>query len=139
MTATTHVVYNYHVQCCPLTHLIHNTTYGQLTIVTFSREIKVQTHLNMFLAFNTLESTQTTATNLHVITNYVKCTNHKKDFFYVLLTVHLSTNLANDQLDAPLLYFITRLLQYSTCFEHHRAHHQEVKLCQYSICYGHSL
>jgi len=32
----------------------------------------------MFLALNTTESTQTTATNLHVITNYVKRTNHKK-------------------------------------------------------------
>jgi hypothetical protein len=78
MTATTHVAYNYHVECCPLTHLIYNTAYGQLTIVTFSREIKVQNHLNVFPALNILESTQTTATNLHVITNYVKRTNHKK-------------------------------------------------------------
>ena len=49
-------------------------------------------------------------------------------FFYVLLTVHLSITLANDQLDAQFLYFIILLLQSSTCFEQHRAHHQEVKL-----------
>jgi len=49
-------------------------------------------------------------------------------FFYVLLTVHLSTILVNNQLDAQLLYFILRLLKSSTCFEQRRAHHQEVKL-----------
>ena len=36
--------------------------------------------------------------------------------------------LVNDQLDAQFLYFIIRLLQSSTCFEHRRAHHQEDKL-----------
>ena len=46
---------------------------------------------------------------------------------------------ANDQLDAHFLYFIIRLLQSSTCFEQRRAHHQEVKLYEYSIWYGHSL
>ena len=51
-----------------------------------------------------------------------------KVFFYVLLTVHLGITLANDQLDAQLLYFAIRLLQSSTCFVHRRAHHQEVKL-----------
>ena len=49
-------------------------------------------------------------------------------FFYVLLTVHLSITLVNDQLDAQFFYFIIRLLRYSTCFEQRRAHHQEVKL-----------
>ena len=48
-------------------------------------------------------------------------------FFYVLLTVHLSTTLVYYQLDAQLFYFITRLLQSSTCFEQRHAHHQEVK------------
>ena len=42
------------------------------------------------------------------------------------LLQHLT--LANDQLDAQLFYFIIRLLQFSTCFEQRRAHHQEVKL-----------
>ena len=46
----------------------------------------------------------------------------------VLLTVHLSTTLVNNQLDVKLLYFIIRLLQSSTCFEQRRAHHQDVKL-----------
>ena len=32
----------------------------------------------MSLALNTLESTQTTVKNLHVITSYMKRTNHKK-------------------------------------------------------------
>ena len=49
-------------------------------------------------------------------------------FFDVVLTVHLSITLVNDQLDAQLLYFIIHLLQSSTCFEQRRAHHQEVKL-----------
>ena len=34
--------------------------------------------------------------------------------------------LVNDQFDAQFLYFITRLLQSSTCFEQRRAHCQEV-------------
>ena len=49
-------------------------------------------------------------------------------FFYVLLTVHLSITLVNDQLDAQFFYFTIRFLQSSTCFEQRRAHHQEVKL-----------
>jgi len=56
-----------------------------------------------------------------------------------LLTVHLSINLVNDQLDAQFFYIIIRLLQSSTCFEQRRAHHQEVKLYSYSIWYSHSL
>ena len=44
------------------------------------------------------------------------------DSLDVLLTVHLGITLANDQLDAQLLYFIIRLLQSSTCFDHRRAH-----------------
>jgi len=46
----------------------------------------------------------------------------------VLLTVHLSITLAEDQLDAKFLYCVILLLQSSTCFEKLRAHHQEVKL-----------
>ena len=38
---------------------------------------------------------------------------------YVLLTVHLSIRLDNDQLDAQLLYFTIHPLQSSTCFEHY--------------------
>ena len=49
-------------------------------------------------------------------------------FFYVLLNVHLSITLVNEQLDAKLFYFIIRSLQSSTCFEQRRANHQEVKL-----------
>ena len=37
---------------------------------------------------------------------------------FVLLAVHLSTILGNDQLDTQLLYFII-LLCSSTCFEHY--------------------
>jgi len=48
--------------------------------------------------------------------------------FNVSLTVHLSITLLNDQLDAQFFYFITRLLESSTCFEQRSAHHQEVKL-----------
>ena len=49
--------------------------------------------------------------------------------FNVLLTVHLSVIIVNNQLDTQSFYFIIRLLQSSTCFEQRRAHHQEVKLC----------
>ena len=52
----------------------------------------------------------------------------KTESFDVLLTVHLSLTLVNDQLDGKFFYFIIRLLQSSTCFEQRRAHHQEVKL-----------
>ena len=38
---------------------------------------------------------------------------------FVLLTVHLSISLDNDQPDAHLLYFTIRPLQSSTCFEHY--------------------
>jgi len=53
---------------------------------------------------------------------------HLVRIFNVLLTVHCSKTLVNDQLDPQLLFFIIRLLQSSTCFEQCRAHHQEVKL-----------
>ena len=46
----------------------------------------------------------------------------------VLLTMHLSTTLVNDQPDAQFFYFIIRLLQSSTFFEQRHAHHEEVKL-----------
>ena len=39
-----------------------------------------------------------------------------------------SMALANDQLDAQLIYFIIRLVQTSTCIEQRRAHRQEVIL-----------
>ena len=45
-----------------------------------------------------------------------------------LKTAKKKINLANDKLDAQIFYFIIRLLQSSTCFEQHLAHHQEVKL-----------
>ena len=38
---------------------------------------------------------------------------------YVLLIVHLSIILGNDQLDTHLLYFTIRLLKSATCFEHY--------------------
>ena len=39
--------------------------------------------------------------------------------FHVLLTVHLSIILDNDQLDTHLLYFTIRPIYSSTCFEHY--------------------
>jgi hypothetical protein len=53
---------------------------------------------------------------------------HLQQYFDVLLTVHLSITLVNDQLDGQFFYFIIRLLQSSTCFEQRHAYHQEVKL-----------
>ena len=44
--------------------------------------------------------------------------------FDVLLTVHFTITLANDQLDAQFFYFIILLLQSSTCFDQRRAHQQ---------------
>ena len=49
----------------------------------------------------------------------ITVSNFYKYFFYVLLTVHLSISLDNDQLDEHLLYCTIRPLQYSTCFEHY--------------------
>jgi hypothetical protein len=48
--------------------------------------------------------------------------------FDILLTVHLSITLANDQFDAQI--FLIHLLRSSTCacFEQYLAHPQEVKL-----------
>jgi len=40
-------------------------------------------------------------------------------FFNVLLTVHLSIILDNDQRDTHLLYFTVRLFHSSTCFKHY--------------------
>ena len=44
--------------------------------------------------------------------------------FYVLLTVHLGSVLVNNQLDLQF-FFRIYLFQFSTCFEHLCAHHQE--------------
>ena len=63
-----------------------------------------------------------------VINLYLVFRQEEVLFFDVLLTVHLSITLANDQLDADFFYFIIRLLQSYTYFEQIRAHHQEVKL-----------
>ena len=51
--------------------------------------------------------------------------------FYALLTMRLGIILFNDQLDAQFLCIC--LLQFSTCFEHSNAHHQEIQLYQYDI------
>ena len=59
--------------------------------------------------------------------------------FDVLLTVHLSVTLVNDQLEVQFFYFIIRLLESSTRFEQRRAHHQEVELYWCSIWNRHSL
>ena len=47
--------------------------------------------------------------------------------FCVLLTVHLGIILVNNQLDAQF-FFLIYLFQFSTCFEHPCAHHQENQL-----------
>ena len=47
--------------------------------------------------------------------------------FYVLLTLHLGSILVNNKLDSQFFFHIY-LFQFSTCFEHHCAHHQENQL-----------
>jgi len=47
--------------------------------------------------------------------------------FYVLLTVHLGSFPVNNQLDAQF-FFLIRLFQICTSFEHYCAHHQENQL-----------
>jgi len=47
--------------------------------------------------------------------------------FYVLLKVHLGSVLVNNQPDAQF-FFRIHLFQFSTCFEHPCAHHQENQL-----------
>ena len=54
--------------------------------------------------------------------------------FYVLLILHLGIILVNNQHDAQL-FFLTRLFQFSTCFEQQSAHHQENQLYQYNFWY----
>jgi len=49
--------------------------------------------------------------------------------FYVLLTMHRGSVLVNNQLDAQFFFFFrVYLFQFSTCFEHPCAHHQENQL-----------
>jgi len=48
--------------------------------------------------------------------------------------VHLSIILFNDQLDRTIIFCVC-LFQFSTCFEHSIAHHQEIQLYQYDIWY----
>ena len=68
-----------------------------------------------------------------------KVTEKVRNNFWSLLTVHLSIILVTDQLNAPILVFIMTLLYLSTCFEHNRAHHQEVKIVSHSIWHHHTL
>ena len=74
------------------------------------------------------ENGRNTTTHFKYIFCKMKAKRHNTTSFEVLLTVHLSINFVNDQLDAQFFYFIIRLLQSSTCFEQRRVHHQEVKL-----------
>ena len=46
----------------------------------------------------------------NMLKNVITCTRKQILFFYVLLAVHLSIILDNDQLDTHLLYFTIRLL-----------------------------
>jgi len=48
------------------------------------------------------------------------------------LTAYLGIILVNNQLDAQF-FLLTRLFQFSTCFEQHSAHHQENQLSQYNF------
>ena len=68
-----------------------------------------------------------------------KVTEKVRNNFWSLLTVHLSIILVTDQLNAPILVFIMTLLYLSTCFEHNRAHHQEVKIVSHSSWHHHTL
>jgi len=59
------------------------------------------------------------------------CTTQNKNIseFYILLTVHLGSILVNNQLDAQFFFRVyTYLFQFSTCFEHPCARHQENQL-----------
>jgi len=58
----------------------------------------------------------------------------RMSFFYNLLTVRLSTILVNNQLETQF-FFLICLFQFSPCFEHSSAHHQESQLYQYDIWY----
>jgi len=62
-------------------------------------------------------------------TKFIEKIKVNRFFFNIFLTVHLSINVVNDQVEAQLFYFIIHLLQSSTCFEQRRAHHQEVRFC----------
>ena len=68
-------------------------------------------HYNIFTFFSR-------CSNVNIFTS-LSVTTESGLLFYVLLTVHLSTILDNDQCDARLLYFTIHLLHSSTCFEHY--------------------
>ena len=53
---------------------------------------------------------------------------------FFLLTLYLSSVLVKNHLDAQFFFFRVYLFQFSTCFEHHCAHHPENQLHQ-NICY----
>ena len=53
--------------------------------------------------------------------------NATQGFLYILLTVHLGSFLVNNQIGAQFFFHIY-LFQFSTCFEHPCAHHQENQL-----------
>ena len=70
-------------------------------------EVSVQGTLHLYYA---------QSTDKH---NFINLMHKLVLFFYVLLTVHLSISLDNDQLDAHLLYSTIRLLNSSTCSKHY--------------------
>jgi hypothetical protein len=60
--------------------------------------------------------------------------NQTNTEFSVLLTVHLGLIFVNNQIDTQI-FIRVYLFQFSTCFEHPCAHHQENQLYLYDIWY----
>jgi hypothetical protein len=93
---------------------IHNSSRAPRTAQskTSVKAVECFKHLTIFIDGLTC--------NFHLLLIYV----YHIFEFYVSLTVHLGTILVNNQLDTQF-FFLVCLLQFSTCFEQHRAHHKE--------------
>ena len=50
------------------------------------------------------------------------------------ITLNIPMILFNDEIEAHFFFCIC-LFQFSTCFEHSGAHHQEIQLYQYDVWY----
>ena len=100
---------------------IHNPSpvfYQAMDLTVF----RISTHCSVFDMYKKFcfhpQSTGLTFSLLeHRVSNFLW--NVGINRVYILLTVHLSISLDNDQLDAHLLCFTIRPLQSSTCFEHY--------------------
>ena len=74
----------------------------------------------------------------HIFAAQIKVVILQTFFFYVLLTVYLSTILVTGQLNAKI-HFYNKFIIFLYMFRALCANHQEVKIVLYGICYHQTL